>query len=200
MTSPGRPATKVKSTRSQNCFCLTHARAQAAQHTRSVRFCVKTIAIISARFRLISCPLVRSISRGNSKTCSPTRPSHSLTDPDRQSLHTNSTCYACAAAGKTRCWHWLACDVQVHNTLTQAVVRIITRMRDIGLDGAVLKLLRPYSSTVALAERSLESRARLDESRRGRCPAQAPKPAPPDNPAAHRAPKRMGCALPYLPA
>jgi hypothetical protein len=89
VTSPGRPATKVKSTRNQNCFCLTQARAQAAKHTRSVRFCVRTMTIISARFRLVSRPLLRSISPGNSKASSPAQPgpsSHSLTDADRQRL------------------------------------------------------------------------------------------------------------------
>lgn len=76
-------------------------------------------------------------------TAQPCPASHSHTDSDRQSLHTNCTCHACAAAGRARCWHWLACDVQVHNTLTQTVVRIIARMREARFDGPVLKLFLP---------------------------------------------------------
>lgn len=120
---------------------LPHASPSASSTAHeSVRFRVKTMPITSARFRLISHPIRRSISPGISKACGPTRlASHSLTDSDQQSLHANCTCHACAAAGRARCWHWLACDVQVHNTMTQTVVRTIARMRETLFDGPILK-------------------------------------------------------------
>lgn len=148
VTSPGRPAMKVKSTVR---IAFASGKPEREQHRTQIR--VKITPITTARFRLKSCPFPRSISPGLARpTAQPGPASHSLTDPDRQSLHTECTCHACAAAGRARCWHWLACDVQVHNTLTQTVVRIITRMREARFDGPTLKLFLPSFPPQARAQ------------------------------------------------
>lgn len=167
---------------------------------RSVRFGVNTmnnICKVSPHLLPSGVPRCDPFRRGKTAvaTAQPGPASHSLTDPDR------STCYACAATDMTRCWHWLACDVQVQYTLTEAVVRIIARAQDVPRCPNFEIIPSSFSLRARHRRTIMElRRAKLDESRRGSCRAQAPMPAPPDIPASHRAPKWMGCTLPHLPA
>lgn len=162
MTSPGRPAMKVKSTVS---IAFASRKPEREQHRKRIR--VRTTQGFASSLTLFRDRSHLELAR---PTAQPGPASHSLTDPDRQSLHTNCTCHACAAAGRARCWHWLACDVQVHNTLTQTVVRIITRMREARFDGPTLKLFLPSFPLQARARRTIlgmeEGKARRGEGRK----------------------------------
>lgn len=73
---------------------------------------------------------------------SPARPAtHSQTQIGRAYM------VFCLCSCRASCWHWLACDVQVHSTLAQTVVRIITRTREARFEGPTLKLFLFYSSS-----------------------------------------------------